>query len=35
LAVTRGGAAGAADLTNSRCQLRVTVVSRTGTSSPF
>lgn len=33
--VSRGGAAGTADFTESRCQVRVLVYSRTGTTSPF
>jgi hypothetical protein len=33
--VTRGGLAGAADLVNSRCAVRVLVYSRNGTVSPF
>ena len=33
--MTRGGVAGGADLTDSRCQLRVLVHSRTGSGSPF
>jgi hypothetical protein len=32
---SRGGIAGATDLTDSRCELRVLVYSRDGTSSPF
>ena len=35
VAVNRGGAAGSTDLADSRCQLRVSIVSRTGASSPF
>ena len=33
--MTRAGLAGTTDLSNSRCQLRVLVFSRTGTGSPF
>jgi hypothetical protein len=33
--MTRGGAPGSADLTDSRCQLRVLVYSRDGASSPY
>ena len=35
VAVNRGGAAGSTDLADSRCQLRVSIISRTGASSPF
>jgi len=35
VAVNRGGVAGTADLTDSRCQLRVSIVSRTGAASPY
>jgi hypothetical protein len=33
--ISRGGVAGGSDLTDSRCQLRVLVYSRTGAASPF
>ena len=33
--MTRGGIAGATDLSDSRCQLRVLVYSRNGAASPF
>ena len=35
LRMSRGGVAGAADVTDSRCQLRVLIYSRTGGASPF
>ena len=35
VAVNRGGAPGSADLTDSRCQLRVSIGSRTGSASPY
>lgn len=35
LRMTRGGVAGSAGLTDSRCQMRVLIYSRTGSTSPF